>query len=139
MPTPAGSGPSWRPTAAQRLAGIADALDLAREATDQLRDGRRTLTVTWHQLDETLAALSASVRQARPDHEDIAEHLADLAAQAEIMADIASAFASERGDDTGADMLFWMAAARRSIDSHRRDIGQSPETRRRPGGAPCVA
>ena len=44
------------PTAAQRLAGIADALDLAREATDQLRDGRRTLTVTWHQLDDTLAA-----------------------------------------------------------------------------------
>ena len=54
------------PTAAQRLAGIADALDLAREATDQLRDGRRTLTVTWHQLDDTLAALSASVRQAEP-------------------------------------------------------------------------
>ena len=47
------------PTAAQRLAGVADALDLAREATDQLRDGRRTLTVTWHQLDDTLAALSA--------------------------------------------------------------------------------
>ena len=55
------------PTAAQRLAGIADALDLAREATDLLRDGRRTLTVTWHQLDDALAALSASVHQARPD------------------------------------------------------------------------
>ena len=113
------------PTAAQRLAGIADALDLAREATDQLRDGRRTQTVTWHQLDATLTALAAGVRQVRA--EDIATHLADLAAQAEIMADIASAFASERGDDTGADMLFWMTAARRSIESHRRDIGQSPE------------
>ena len=45
------------------------------------------------------------------------------------MADIASAFASERGDDTGADMLFWIAAARRSIDSHQRDIDVS---RRRP-------
>ena len=101
------------PTAARRLAGIADAIDLAREAADKLRDGRRTLTVTWHQLDETLAALSASVSQA--DAEDIAAHLAELAAQAEIMADMASAFASERGDDAGADMLFWMAAARRSI------------------------
>ena len=116
------------PTAAQRLAGIADALDLAREATDQLRDGRRTLTVTWHQLDDTLAALSASVRQARPDLQGIAAHLADLAAQAEIMVDIASAFASERGDDTGADMLFWMTAARRSIESHQPDIAQSPES-----------
>ena len=114
------------PTAAQRLAGIADALDLAREATDQLRDGRRTLTATWHQLDDTLAALSASVRQAEAA-QDLGAHLADLAAQAEVMADIASAFASERGDDAGADMLFWMTAARRSIESHQRDIGQSPE------------
>jgi cyclic beta-1,2-glucan synthetase len=113
------------PTAAQRLAGIADALDLAREATDQLRDGRRTLTVTWHQLDETLAALSASVRQARPDLLGIAAHLADLGAQAEIMVDIASAFANERGDDTGADMLFWMTAARRSTESHQQDLRQS--------------
>ena len=92
------------PTAARRLSGIADALDLAREATDRLRDGRRTQTVTWQQLDATLAALAASVSQVQPD---IATHLADLAAQAEVMADIASAFASERGDDTGADMLFW--------------------------------
>ena len=116
------------PTAAQRLAGIADALDIAREATDQLRDGRRTLTVTWHQLDETLAALSAGVRQARPDLQGTAAHLADLGAQAEIMVDIASAFASERGDDTGADMLFWMTAARRSIESHQQDISQSSDS-----------
>ena len=113
------------PTAARRLAGITDALDLAREAADQLRDGRRTLTVTWHQLDDTLAALSASVSQAEP--KDLGAHLADIAAQAEVMTDIASAFASERGDDAGADMLFWMTAARRSIESHQRDIGQSPE------------
>ncbi len=115
------------PTAAQRLSGIADALDLARKATDLLRDGRRTLTVTWHQLDDTLGALLASVREARPDIQGIAAHLADLAAQAEIMADIASALASERGDSTGAEMLFWMTAAHRSIESHRRDIGQSPQ------------
>ena len=113
---------------AQRLAGIVDALDLARDAMDPLRDGRRTLTVTWQQLDETLTALSASGHHARLDNESIAEHLADLAAQAEIMADVASAFADERGDNIGADMLFWVAAARRSIDGHRRDIGQSPET-----------
>ena len=112
------------PTAARRLSGIADALNLAREATDRLRDGRRTLTVTWQQLDATLTALAASVSQVQPD---IATHMADLAAQAEVMADIASAFASERGDDTGADMLFWMTAARRTIESHRRDISQSPE------------
>ncbi len=115
------------PSSAERLVGIADALDLARAATDRLRDGRRTLTVTWHQLDETLAALAANLRQARPDNENSAGHLADLAQQAETVADIAAAFAAERGDDAAADMLFWMAAARRSIASHRRDIAQSPE------------
>ncbi len=115
------------PSSAQRLAGIADALDLAREATDLLRDGRRTQTVTWHQLDHALTALAAGMRQPEQDDGNLAARLADLAAQAETVADIAAAFASERGDDAGADMLFWLAAARRSIDSHRRDIGQSPD------------
>ena len=116
------------PTAAQRLTGIADALDLAREATDNLRDGRRTLTVTWHQLDDALATLSARMQQARSDLRGIGVHLADLGAQAEIMVDIASAFASERGDDTGADMLFWMRAARGSIESHQQELSQSLES-----------
>src|SRR5271166_2651026 len=113
------------PTSVQRLAGIADALDLAREATDQLRDGRRTQTVTWHQLDDTLSELAAGVRRPQVHAESIAESFGDLAALAETAADIASTFASERGDDNGADMLFWMDAVRRSIESHRRDIGQS--------------
>ncbi|MGH7191792.1 MAG: glycosyl transferase, partial [Acetobacteraceae bacterium] len=51
------------PTMARRLSGIADALVLAREATNQLRDGPRTQTVTWHLLDDTLAALSVSSSQ----------------------------------------------------------------------------
>ena len=114
-------------TCAQRLAGISDAVALAREATDQLRDGRRTQTVTWHHLDDTLAELAAGVRRTGVDSKNIAAYLAELAAQAETVADIASAFASERGDDTGADMLFWLEAVRRSIESHRRDISQSPD------------
>ena len=115
------------PTAAQRLAGIADALDLAREATDQLHDGRRTQTVTWQQLDDTLVRLAASVQKTDLDGQTTAGFFANLAAQVETAADIASAFASERGDDAGADMLFWIAAVRRTIESHRRDIDQSPD------------
>src|SRR5271166_6775763 len=71
------------PTSVQRLAGIADALDLAREATDQLRDGRRTQTVTWHQLDDTLSELAAGVRRPQVHAESIAESFGDLAALAE--------------------------------------------------------
>ena len=115
------------PTSAQRLAGIADALDLARAATDQLRTGRRTQTVTWNQIDATLTALTDAVRQAKVDGESISQRLTGLAAQAETVADIAAAFASERGDGNGADMLFWLQAVCRSIESHRRDVDQSPD------------
>src|SRR5580704_12099982 len=82
------------PTPARRLAGIGDALDLARQATDGLRDGRRTQTVTWHQLDDTLTTLTADVRRSAVADEDIADRLTDLAAQADNVADIATAFAS---------------------------------------------
>ena len=114
------------PTAVQRLTGIADALELARKALDGLRDGRRNQTVTWQELDGALVGLEANVQRAKGNGRSIAEDLAELAASAEILADLASAFAGERGDDTGGDMLFWMDAARRSIESHRRDVDQSP-------------
>ena len=44
---------------ARRLAGIVDALSLVREEVDALRDRRRTETVTWRQLDESVAHLFA--------------------------------------------------------------------------------
>ena len=47
----------------RRLAGIADALELMREEAGRLRDGRRTQTVTWRQLDEALAVLAANLRR----------------------------------------------------------------------------
>ncbi|MFZ1413509.1 MAG: glucoamylase family protein [Defluviicoccus sp.] len=120
----------WRSqplTAAVRLAGIADALDLAREEAGRLDDGQRTQTVTWRQLDDALAGLAAGIRQAPVEGEDLAEPLSVLATQADTAADIARTLASERGDDTGADMLFWLAATRRSIESHRRELGYSAD------------
>ena len=111
----------------RRLAGIADALELAREEADRLRDGRRTQTVTWRQLEDALAGLAADVRRATGDGEDIAQRLAALTAGAETLSDIARAFAIERGDDIGADMLFWAEAARAAIESHREDLDGSPE------------
>jgi cyclic beta-1,2-glucan synthetase len=115
------------PSSAERLGGIVDALNLAREATDQLRDGRRTQTVTWQQLDHALTRLTAGMSQPDLDDATLALRLTDLAAQAETMADIAAAFATERGDAAAADMLFWMAAVRNSIESHRRDINPSAD------------
>ncbi len=56
------------------------------------------------------------------DNESTADLLAELSIQAETMADIAGTLALERGDDTGADMLFWAKATRGGIESHRRDL-----------------
>jgi cyclic beta-1,2-glucan synthetase len=115
------------PTPARRLAGIADSLDLARDATELLRDGRRTQTVTRDQLDSSLTRLAACLRTTPAADTNIAALLTELAEQAETVADIATAFAAERGDDAGTDMLFWIAAVRRAIDSHLRDLAASPE------------
>ena len=43
------------------------------------------------------------------------------------MVDIAQALADERGDEVGAEMLFWAQATQRSIDSHRRDLSPTAE------------
>ena len=122
---PAASGAALPLADAQRLAGIADALELTREEAGRLRDGRRTQTVTWRQLDDALAVLAAkraTGARRRRGHRGAARRRSPL--EAETMADIARALAIERGDDTGADMLFWAEATRSSIESHRRDLDQ---------------
>ncbi|HYM82062.1 MAG TPA: glucoamylase family protein, partial [Candidatus Limnocylindria bacterium] len=92
---------------AERFAGIEDALQLTREASQGFRDA---------QLDEALEALAAT-----PSEEAAA-----------TMVDIARTLASERGDDAGAEMLFWAEATQRSIKSHGRDL--APDAARALGG-----
>jgi len=46
------------------------------------------------------------------------------------MVDIARTLASERGDDAGAEMLFWAEATIASIESHRRDVTQTADAAR---------
>jgi cyclic beta-1,2-glucan synthetase len=109
------------------LAGLADAVDLAREEASRLQGGRRTQTVPLGQLDDALAALASAARPAATARDDPAQLLAGLAVQAETMADIARALAIERGDDDGADMLFWAQASLNAIETHRRDLRSAPE------------
>jgi cyclic beta-1,2-glucan synthetase len=106
----------------RRLIGIEDTCALTRSEADQLRDGRRTQTVTWHQLDDALSLLVDGIGRKQVDTGSIAGRLTELSIQAETMADIAWTLALERGDDTGADMLFWAKATLGAIESHRRDL-----------------
>ncbi|MFG1375731.1 GH36-type glycosyl hydrolase domain-containing protein [Xanthobacter autotrophicus] len=116
---------AWRTDAqpsAQRLAGLADALDLTRTEAARLQDGRRTQTVTLPQLDQVLSALIDDVRREAEPGEDLSRRLEDLATAGDTMIDIARALATERGDTAGADMLFWAQASLDAIATHRRDL-----------------
>jgi cyclic beta-1,2-glucan synthetase len=106
--------------ASESIAGIDDALDLAREALGGLPDDRRTQTIARHQLDAALDALSAALRQG----------IGEAGPPAETMVDIARTLAGERGDEAGAEMLYWVQATHRSIESHRRDLVQTEDAAR---------
>jgi cyclic beta-1,2-glucan synthetase len=103
----------------QSLAGIADAIDIARDETAKLRDGPRTQIVTWAQLDDSLAALASGARQPLGTGETLASRLPALSIAADTAADIALALSSERGAVSCRDMLFWVQAIASTIDAHR--------------------
>ena len=128
-PMPAGSGRVRRsPTSAVSPASQTRSSSCAKRPAD-CATSQRTQTVTWRQLDEALTVLAANLRRTLVDgdgHRETSRRRSR--SQAEILADIARALASERSDDTGADMLFWAEATRRAIESHRRDLEGSAET-----------
>ncbi len=114
-----------RPFAAQRrLEGVADALEITRAESARLRDGGQTQTVTLRQLDDAIAAVTLALRQASPSNDDLAARLTGLRSDAEIMVDVAGALAIDRGDGSGADMLFWAQATLNAIEAHRHDLTQ---------------
>ena len=120
-----------RPLAGPELvAGIEDGLNLTRETLQGLPDDRRTQTIARHELGDALDALAAALRQDRLPPEEFAARLVEVAPQATTMVDIARTLASERGDDAGAEMLFWAEATQRSIESHRRDLAQTADAAR---------
>ena len=119
----------WRalpPDAAARVSPASPTRSSStREEAARLRDGRRTQTVTWRQLDDALAALASAVRQPlarRRRYRDTARR------------------ARRRGRDHGrhrpgarhrarrryrrGHAVLGAGARRRSIESHRRDLGR---------------
>ncbi|MBW4090377.1 MAG: glycosyl transferase [Proteobacteria bacterium] len=107
----------WRerpPAEAAWRGGIIDAAGLAREAAALLDRGARGSG--WCEADAALALLAEA---AGPRPGASPSHLAALAGTA---VDRARALAGARGDDDAEDLLFWAEAARRTIDSHDRDL-----------------
>jgi len=115
---------AWRgnPTVATgNLAGAGDSLAVGREALQALPDDRRTQIVTSRELNGALDDLAASLLQ-------LPNRLDDLALDAGRVTDLARTLANERADSASEDMLFWIEAAQRSIESHRRDVALEPES-----------
>ena len=105
---------------AAALAGMRDALDLTRQATAAMGDGRRTQTLGLRQVAEALAPFGET-----PDPETPAawaDLLARLGADARTLADVASALTAERGDGIDSELDTWAGSVRRTIDSHARDL-----------------
>ena len=120
-----------RPLAVERrLDGVADALEITRVESARLRDDGQTQTVILSRLDDAIAAVALAVRQARLSNDDLADRLAGLRADAEIMVDIAAALAIERGDGSGVDMLFWAQATLKAVVAHSRDLAPSEHAAR---------
>ena len=70
------------------------------------------------------------LRRDRPPPQDTASRLAEAALQATTLVDIARTLASERGDDAGAEMLFWAEATLASIESHHLDLARTADASR---------
>ena len=102
----------------QCLAGIADAIDIARDETAKMREAPRTQTVTWAQLDDALAALASATRHPLGTGETLVSRLPALSLAADTAADIALALSSERGSASCRDMLFWVQAIVTTLEAH---------------------
>jgi cyclic beta-1,2-glucan synthetase len=117
-----------RPVAGpESFAGAEDGLNLTREALHALPDDRRTQTITRDQLEGALDALAVALHRAPMRPQDSGARLAEVSPHAATMVDIARTLARERGDEGGAEMLFWAEATLASIESHRRDIAQTAD------------
>ena len=109
------------------LGGIADSLELTREAVHALNE-RRTDIVSHKDLLAALDALNASLaavaQLSSMNPDSIQASLAKFASQAETIADVAQTLAAERHDTDIEEVLAWTDAIRATIRSHQRDNEQ---------------
>jgi cyclic beta-1,2-glucan synthetase len=120
----------WRtaPISGSRsLAGVLDALELTRIEAGFLRAALPASSMGWVRFNDACAALAEAVRATPIEAEDFVDRLAGLAVHADAIADIARALPLDSADVDGSDMLFWVEAIRRSIESTLRDLRQSSD------------
>jgi cyclic beta-1,2-glucan synthetase len=110
------------------LAGVLDALGLARDAASHLSTANQSQHPTELRLDDALIALGNAIESALTDDQAVEQMLDGLYATATTAADLARVIATERNEELSADVLFWVEAARRSLESHLRDLHRAGAT-----------
>jgi cyclic beta-1,2-glucan synthetase len=111
------------PIAEERsFVGVADALNLTREALEELPDNRRTQSITRHHLEDALDALADAVVDSPSADGDIAARLRDISQQTATLVDIARTIANDLADEADHDLLFWAEATQQAIDSWFNDV-----------------
>jgi cyclic beta-1,2-glucan synthetase len=110
--------PQPRPEA---VAGLADALDLARAA---LRDFKFTpgLSIKRELVETAFADLEAALRPSGTTLDPQLDDLAQAAERASTLVDLVRTLAHETHTDRQGELVYWVEAARRTIDSWRSDL-----------------
>jgi cyclic beta-1,2-glucan synthetase len=112
---------------AAALAGIGDAMALAREAASTIDYDRRSQTLSRRHLDEALEPPAAPADPGLPrTPEAWAAHLGEISARTATLSDIAAALTAERGEQADGDLVTWAEAARLAVGSHVRDLALLP-------------
>ena len=107
---------------ASALAGIGDAMALAREAAGAIGDDRRSQTLSRHHLDEALAPPDGATDGIPETPATWSARLAELSAHAATLADVAAALTAERGEGADGELVTWVEAARLAVGSHVGDL-----------------
>src|SRR5208283_2931734 len=109
------------------LFGVADAVNLAREALRELPGLLKTHTIVVAHLEHALDTLGAALDDRGATPGDTAARLAQITPLAATVADIARALTHEMGEEVGGETLFWAEAAQRSVKSWQQDLSLTEE------------
>ncbi len=121
----------WEPAAIRPadLAGAADALDLALEASAASRRKGGPAAAAWLSIDATIIELRERLSSlGAADRVDVMD-LLDVAKAAQAIARQVSGHSIDVGEEPASEVSFWVEAARATIESHRRDLDHASDHR----------
>jgi cyclic beta-1,2-glucan synthetase len=103
------------------FAGIDDAVQLLRDALEEIPDQRQTHTVTRKQLSQAVDVLAMALLSRPVDAAGWTARYAGLIALSHTVQDMAQALGQERGDEPDGELRTWADAIRACVESHLRD------------------